>query len=156
MLRAPTAFEDLAGTLASTNTSYAATRRTVAALVGPGPFPEPRAVLAAGEHALRRAGWGYRAPALLALAERADEVETWRDPSVRDEQVLAGLRSLRGFGAFAAATALPLLGHRPRPLVLDGWLRAQVADAAPFAAMGRWAGTGVWLAATARRWRGPC
>ena len=79
-------------------------------------------------------------------------VERWREPSVPDDEVLAGLRALPGFGPFAAATALPLLGHRPRPVVLDGWLRRQVPDPEAYAPMGRWAGTGIWLAVTARRW----
>lgn len=150
VLRAPSAFEDLAGVLASTNTSYAATRRMVAGIVR-GAFPTPDEVLALGEDGLRAAGWGYRAPSLLVLAARAEEVETWRDPSVADDEVLAGLRSLPGFGPFAAASALPLLGHRPRPLVLDGWLRAQVDDPSAWDAMGRWAGTGLWLAVTRHR-----
>ncbi len=154
-VRAPTAFEDLVGTLASTNTSYAASRRMVAALV-PGAFPTAEQVARLGEQGLRARGWGYRAPALLHLARAVTDggldVERWRDLDVPDDEVLAGLRSLPGFGPFAAATALPLLGHRPRPLVLDGWLRRQVPDLEAYAPMGRWAGTGTWLAATARRW----
>jgi N-glycosylase/DNA lyase len=157
VLRAPTAFEDLAGTLAATNTSYRACQRMVAGLVGDGPFPTPDEVAARGEPALRAAGWGYRAPALLALArsaaDGAPDVERWRDPAVPDDEVLAAVRALPGFGPFAAATALPLLGGRPRPLVLDGWLRRQVPDPSVFAPMGRWAGTGAWLAVTAHRWR---
>ncbi|MBC7375158.1 MAG: hypothetical protein H7323_14315 [Frankiales bacterium] len=150
VLRAPTAFEDLAGVLASTNTSYAATRRMLAGIVRVA-FPTPDEVLTLGEADARAAGWGYRAPALLALAARAGEIEHWRTPEVDDDEVLAGLESLPGFGAYAAATALPLLGHRPRPLVLDGWLRRQVADPSVYAPMGRWAGTGLWLAVTAHR-----
>lgn len=47
---------------------------------------------------------------------------------------------------------MPLLG-RPRPLVLDGWLRTALGGAGDaelherYAAMGRWSGTGAWLAA---------
>lgn len=151
VLRSPSAFEDLAGTLASTNTSYASSRRMVAALAGAGPFPTPEQVLALGEDDLRRCGWGYRTRALLALA--ATDVEPWRDPALPDDEVLARVRALPGFGPFAAASALPLLGHRPRPLVLDGWLRQQVPDVSAYALMGPWAGTGVWLAVTRRRGR---
>lgn len=153
VLRAPTAFEDLVGTLASTNTSYAATRRRVAGLVGEGSFPTPAEVRALGEARLRALGWGYRAPHLVALA--AADLERWRDPAVPDDEVLAGLRALPGFGPFAAATALPLLGCRPRPLVLDGWLRARAGDgvAERLAPMGRWAGTGLWLEVTRARGR---
>ena len=155
VLRAPTAFEDLVGVLAATNASYAATRRMVAALVT-GAFPAPEEVAGLGEDGLRARGWGYRAPSLLhlatAVADGALDVERWRDLRVPDEVVLAGLRALPGFGPFAAASALPLLGGRPRPLVLDGWLRRSVPDPAVYAPMGRWAGTGLWLAITARRW----
>jgi N-glycosylase/DNA lyase len=155
VLRAPTAFEDLVGTLAATNASYAATRRMVAALVT-GAFPTADEVARLGEDGLRARGWGYRAPALLhlatAVADGALDVERWRDLRVPDAEVLAGLRALPGFGPFAAASALPLLGSRPRPLVLDGWLRRQVPDPAVYAPMGRWAGTGLWLGVTTRRW----
>ena len=156
VLRSPTALEDLVGTLASTNASYTASRRMVAALVGGGAFPDAGQVAALGEDGLRARGWGYRAVSLHALArDVADgrlDPERWRSPEVADEEVLAGVRSLAGFGAFAAATALPLLGHRPRPRVLDGWLRRQVPDPSAYDVMGRWAGTGLWLAVTSRRW----
>lgn len=155
VLRAPTAWEDLVGTLAATGTSYASTRRMVGALVT-GAFPMPEQVARLGEEGLRAAGWGYRAGALRHLAESvADglDVEAWRAPGLEDEEVLARLRALRGFGPFAAASALPLLGCRPRPLVLDGWLRRQVADPERFRALGRWAGTGLWLEVTAARGR---
>ena len=126
-------------------------------LRAPGPFPEPADVAALGEDALRARGWGYRAPSLLALARAVAEgrrdPQRWRDPAVEDDEVLAGLRGLDGFGPFAAATALPLMGPRPRPLVLDGWLRRQVPDPSSYEVMGRWAGTGLWLAVTAARWR---
>ena len=155
VLRAPTAFEDLVGTLAATNASYAATRRMVAALVTDA-FPTPDDVARLGEDGLRARGWGYRAASLLGLATGvADgvlDVERWRDPGVPDDEVLAGVCALPGFGPFAAASALPLMGLRPRPVAFDGWLRVQVPDPAAYAPMGRWAGTGMWLAVTARRW----
>lgn len=155
VLRSPSAWEDLVGTLAATNTSYAATRRRVGALVT-GAFPTPERVARLGEDGLRAAGWGYRAAALRRLAEGIGnglDVEAWRGGDLDDEQVLARLRALPGFGPFAAATALPLMGHRPRPLVLDGWLRQQVPDIERFRVLGRWAGTGLWLEVTAARGR---
>jgi N-glycosylase/DNA lyase len=155
VLRAPTAFEDLVGTLASTNTSYDASRRMVGALVDDA-FPTADELARLGEVGLRARGWGYRAPALLHLARAVAggglDVERWREPGVPDDEVLAGVRALPGFGPFAAATALPLLGHRPRPVVLDGWLRRRVPEPQAYAPMGRWAGTGIWLAVTAGRW----
>ena len=153
VLRSPTAFEDLAGTLAATNASYAATRRMTARLVGDGAYPLPEQVAALGEDGLRERGWGYRARSLLALAAAAEEVERLRDPALPDDEVLAALRALPGFGPFAAASALPLLGPRPRPWVLDGWLRQQAGPGAEqrLAPMGRWAGTGLWLEVTSGR-----
>ena len=151
LLRSPTAWEDLVGALAGTNASYAATRRMVASLVGSGPVP-------GAAEALERdlPGWGYRARSLRLVAERvaAGDVDpqSWCDLAVPDEQVLEELRALPGIGPFAAAQLLPLLGPRPRPVVLDGWLREQV-DPDDFAAMGRWAGSGMLLAVTARRGR---
>lgn len=150
VLRSPTAFEDLVAALASTNTSYAAARRVLSRLCDGGPLPLPEELT---EDRLRAAGLGYRAPWVLALAQA--DVEPLRDPAAPDDVVLAALRALPGFGPFAAATALPLLGHRPRPLVLDGWLREQAGpDAAErLAPMGRWAGTGLWLEVTRSRGR---
>lgn len=151
LLRSATAWEDLVGALASTNASYAASRRMIAGLVGGGSFPTPAQVLERAP-----AGWGYRASSLQRLAAlvAGGEVdpEAWRDLDVPDEQVLGALRALPGIGPFAAAQLLPLLGPRPRPVVLDGWLRAQV-DPADYAAMGRWAGSGMLLAVTAGRGR---
>lgn len=153
LLRSPTAWEDLVGALAATNASYAASRRMVAALVGDGPFPAPAEVL---ERDL--SGWGYRAASLSGLARRVVDgdvdPQAWCDLAVPDGQVLQELRALPGIGPFAAAQLLPLLGPRPRPVVPDGWLRTQV-DPDACAAMGRWAGSGMLLAVTARRGRVP-
>jgi len=150
LLSAP-AWEDLVGALASTNASYAATRRMVASLVGDGAFPTAAEVL---ERDL--SGWGYRAASLRRLAELVADGEVdpqaWCDLALPDTQVLQELRSLPGIGLFSAAQLLPLLGPRPRPVVLDDWLRAQV-DPDDYAAMGRWAGSGMLLAVTARRGR---
>ena len=156
LLRAPTPWEDLVGALASTNTSYASTRRAVGRLVGAGPFPTPEQVAATDPSSL---GWGYRARSLTRLAElvasRAVRPEEWLDPEVPDAEVLAAVRALPGFGPFAAAQVLPLLGPRPRPVVVDGWLRTRLAPGAQerYAPMGRWAGTGMWLEVTAGRVR---
>ncbi len=149
LLRSPTAWEDLVGALAATNASYAATQRMVRALVGDGPFPTPEQVR---ERDLT--SWGYRARALRGLAEQVAaglDVERWRDPAVPDDQVLREVRALPGFGPFAAAQVLPLLGTRPRPVVADAWLDRVGGPVEAWAAMGRWAGSGRWLAVTAAR-----
>lgn len=152
LLRSPTVWQDLVGALASTNTSYASTQRMLADLVGGGPFPAPAQVLDRDLTA-----WGYRAAALRELAETDVDPQRWLDPALPDEQVAAEIGALRGFGPYAVASVLPLLG-RPRPLLLDGWLRrAGGLDAreaaARYAPAGRWAGTCLWLEVTAR-WLG--
>ena len=150
VLRSPTAWQDLVGALAGTNASYAQTQRMVASLVD-GAFPSPAEVLGRD-----LTTWGYRAAALRETARRtvAGDVdpERWRDLAVPDAEVLAEVRSLPGFGPFAAAQLLPLLGLRPRPVVRDAWLERQV-DVGAFTAMGEWAGTGAWLAVTRHRGR---
>jgi hypothetical protein len=150
LLRSPTAWQDAVGVLASTNASYAATRRMVAALVADGPFPSPDEVTDLGEEELRRRGWGYRAPHLLALAARVDE--GWRDPTRSTAEVAAEVRALPGFGPFATASLLPLLG-RPRPLVADGWL-ARLVDVDDYRVLGEHAGTVMWLDVS-ERWISP-
>lgn len=153
-LRAPTVFQDLVGVLAGTRTSYSSTQGMLRALVGDGPFPSPEQV-----RAREPVGWGYRGPWLHALADRVLggwDPEALLDPAVPDEEVAAQVRASPGLGPFAVAQLMPLLG-RPRPLVLDGWLRRQLGGAddaalrARYAAMGRWAGTGAVLEATAAR-----
>ena len=149
LLRSPTAWEDLVGALAATNASYAATQRMVRGLVVGGTFPSPEQVL---ERDL--SAWGYRARSLRAVAERVArglDVERWRDLAVPDDEVLRQVRALPGFGPFAAAQVLPLLGPRPRPVVADAWLDVVGGPVEAYAAMGPWAGSGRWLAATASR-----
>ena len=158
VLRSPTVWQDLVGTLAGTRASYRSTQAMVRALVGDGPFPEPHQVL---DRDLTP--WGYRASWLRQLAEQVAgglDVEGLLDPRVGDEEVELRVRGLAGFGPFATAQLMPLLG-RPRPVVLDGWLRAQLGGASDaqvherYAALGRWAGTGAWLEVLAPRLTAP-
>jgi hypothetical protein len=144
-LRAGSVLEALAQALAGTNTSYRGTQAMMEQLVGDGPFPLPGQVPGRPLTA-----WGYRAPALLGAGRAVDEGldEGWPDAS--DEEVLSAVRRLPGFGPFAAASVLPLLG-RPRPLVLDRWLAQQVPDPGRYARYGRWGGTVLWLDVT-RTW----
>lgn len=147
-LRAASPFEALVQALAATNTSYCGTQAMLQELAGSGPLPSPGHVVGRD---LRR--WGYRRPALDALARSVDDGLTQDWSSLDDEDLQAQIRRLPGFGPFAAASVLPLLG-RPRPLVLDGWLARQVPDPAGYASLGRWAGTALWLDVS-RSWLGP-
>jgi 3-methyladenine DNA glycosylase/8-oxoguanine DNA glycosylase len=176
MLRSPEVFEDLAKTLATTNCSWALTRlmcrRLVDSLGAEGPegeraFPTPSAVADAGErHFVEVVRAGYRARAFVELAARYPELDVarWDDPAYDDADVLRDIRSLRGFGPYAAEGMLGLLG-RPRGLAIDSWVRAKLpgllgreamTDAEiteHFAPLGRWAGQGLWLELT-RDWFG--
>lgn len=158
VLRSPTVWQDVVGALAQVRSSYRGAQSRVRVLVGDGPFPTPQHV--AARTSLR--GWGFREPWLrgLATAVAGGDVdpERWLDPALDDAQVEAGLRALPGVGPFTAAQLLPLLG-RPRPLVLDGWLRDRLGGgtdtelADRYTAAGRWAGTAAWLDALAPRLR---
>jgi N-glycosylase/DNA lyase len=174
LLRSPTVFEDLAKTLATTNCSWALTkiicRRLVETLgaVGPGgelAFPTPESIVAAGaDHLASEVRVGYRARAFVELAEAvasgAVDPERWPDPALGDDEVLAEIRALHGFGPYAAEGMLGLLG-RPRGLALDAWIRARLPEilgresmtdgeiAERYASFGRWAGTALWLELTA-------
>lgn len=174
MLRSPTAFEDLAKQLATTNCSWALTglmcRRLVDSLGTEGPegehaFPTPDAVTKAGEEhfvTVVRAGYRARAFVELAAAYPSLDVAHWEDPDVTDDEVLREVQTLRGFGPYAAEGMLGLLG-RPRGLAIDSWVRAKLPRllgveslsdkeiAARYEPLGRWAGTGLWLELT-RDW----
>ncbi len=152
VLRSPTVWQDLLATLAGTRASYASTRAMLRSLPGPGPAQLLDADLAR---------WGFRGRWLRALAGSVAggwDPEGLQDASLDDAEVQRRVRALPGFGPFAAAQLAPLLG-RPRPVVLDGWLRSALGGAGEqdvrerFAGMGRWAGTGAWLAAVGPRLR---
>lgn len=143
-LRAATPFEAVVQALASTNTSYAGTQAMLRELCGSGPVPDPGAV-----EALALDRWGYRARSLRVIAREVDDDWGGWDP-LTDDETADRLLALPGIGRFAAAGALVLLG-RPRPLVLDGWLAAQVPDVTAYEALGRWGGEVLWLEVS-RRW----
>lgn len=176
MLRSPTAFEDLAKQLSTTNCSWALTRLMCRRLVdslgvegheGERAFPTPDAVAKAGEkHFVEVVRAGYRARAFveLATAYPSLDVARWESPELSDDDVVKELKSLRGFGPYAAEGMLGLLG-RPRGLAIDSWVRAKLPRilgrdamtdaeiAERYASLGRWAGAGLWLELT-RDWFG--
>lgn len=179
LLRSPSVFEDLVKTLTTTNCSWSLTtsmcRRLVDVLGARGPageraFPTAEALAGAGVDVLReeiRAGYRSGAFVELAAAVAAGSLDPERwlvgaPDAPADEEVLAEIQSLRGFGPYAGQGMLGLLG-RPRGLALDSWVRVKLprvlgrpgmtdADiAAHYAPYGRWAGTVLWLDLT-RDW----
>lgn len=173
LLRSPTVWEDLARMLATTNCSWALTRlmltRMVESLGETGPageraFPTREVVEEAGvTHFREVVRAGYRAESFVALARTAEPLEGWlaapNGPVTADEEVLAGIQRLRGFGPYAAEGMLGLLG-RPRGFGIDSWVRSklpvllgkdQLTDAEirdRYAGLGVWAGWGLWLELT--------
>ncbi len=130
LLASPSVFEDLVKTLCSTNCAFSATRRMIAALVdlGGGAFPTPAIVAAAGtQYLIDRVRMGYRARSLHELAAQivdgTFDAEALRAATgAQEEEVAARLSALRGFGPYAVAHAMQLLGFS-RPLILDSWTR---------------------------------
>jgi N-glycosylase/DNA lyase len=165
-LRAPTAFADAAMMLATTNCSWALTRRIVAALVERwgegGAFPSQAALAAVPEADLRRhASVGYRAPYLAALA-RGPDLEDLRRDARPTPDLRARLLDLPGFGPYAADNMLRLLG-RFEHLALDSWVRARWKKLHPrdrsveaaadrrFRRFREWKGLALWMHVT-RPW----
>ena len=169
LLRSPTLFEDAVKVVLTTNTTWRQTKAMVSRLVQglgePHPadprlraFPTPESILAAGEGYLgSEARLGYRAPAVLALAARAEEMEGLREAALTTEELRQQLLSFRGVGPYAAATLLMLLG-RYDFLAVDSELRSfttrkYFAGTPPAAAdlarlyqdWGRWQYLGYWL-----------
>uniref|UniRef100_E6PDY6 HhH-GPD n=1 Tax=mine drainage metagenome TaxID=410659 RepID=E6PDY6_9ZZZZ len=167
MLASPSVLEDLVKTLCSTNCAFSATRRMIAALVqlGGGAFPTAEMLRDAGAQTLiDDVRMGYRARSLFEVAERVCDgeldLESLRAAGgAREEAVAETLGSLHGFGPYAVAHAMQLLGFH-RPLILDSWTRPTYvrllgkrsrSDAAirrDFARYGAYAGLAFWLTLT--------
>ncbi|MHC4932852.1 MAG: DNA glycosylase family protein, partial [Planctomycetota bacterium] len=124
-LRAPTAFADAAMILATTNCSWALTRRMVGALVEGwgtrGAFPTQGRLAEVSASELRaRASVGYRAPYLAALA-RGPDLESLRTDRSTTAELRRRLCGLKGFGPYAAENMLRLLGDHFEHFALDSW-----------------------------------
>lgn len=136
LLRSPTAFEDMVKVLATTNTTWGGTKAMVANLVSmAGPrdaFPTPAEVAALGPDRLRDEGrWGYRAEYLAALARAiaGGEIDpgSWEGKEEPTEAVAGRVAALAGFGPYATAHVLALLGRYDR-IGVDTVFRAHVRE----------------------------
>ncbi|GAB5519092.1 MAG: hypothetical protein RhofKO_13430 [Rhodothermales bacterium] len=135
LVRSPSVFEDAFKTICTTNTTWWQTKTMVARTVehlGPAHadgsrcFPTVDVVRGAGVAFFKEVvRAGYRSEALVALAERADELEALHDGSLPTAEVRKRLLSFRGIGPYAAATMLMLLG-RYDALAIDSEVRAFV------------------------------
>ncbi|MGH3743739.1 MAG: hypothetical protein ACRDTP_02640 [Mycobacteriales bacterium] len=169
LLRSPTVWEDLARMLATTNCSWSLTKAMTTKLVdtlgeagpaGERAFPTRAAVRDAGAVHLRdvvRAG--YRAASFVDLAGTDLDVESWLDSPLTDDELSAQIRSLRGFGPYAAEGMLGILG-RPRGFAIDSWVRVKLPALLGkrsmtdeqirrrYRSFGRWAGWALWTELT--------
>ena len=140
LLSAPTVWEDLVKTLFTTNTTWRMTIQMTERVVtlgdeysgGGHAFPTAQrlaAMSAADLNAHVRAG--YRGDYLHLLATRIAkgelEVESWRDADLPSDEVYKRIKSLKGFGDYAAGNMLRLLGHFDR-LATDSVCRTVYKD----------------------------
>jgi 3-methyladenine DNA glycosylase/8-oxoguanine DNA glycosylase len=123
LLRSPTLFEDLVKVLATTNTQWSGTKAMVSKLVDlggeGGAFPGPERVAELGAARIRdRARWGYRAPYLVGLAKAIAtgklDLGSWESWQGTTGELEAEIRAVPGFGPYAAAHVLTLLGRYDR------------------------------------------
>jgi N-glycosylase/DNA lyase len=125
-------------------------------------FPSPERVAELAPEALGEAiRAGYRSAYLhdlaTGIADGRLDVEAWAEPGLPAAELLARLRSLKGFGPYAAGTMLKLLGGFDQ-LALDtaarGTFAARYRGGAPatdreiaahYEPYGEWRGLVLWM-----------
>ncbi len=126
VLRSPTFFEDVLKTILTTNTLWAATKRMNLNLIAyfgePHPgndtkaFPRPERIASSNQKVLREVvRVGYRAPAILELAQRVSagelDLEAFKTSGLPTPELRKELLKIRGVGPYAAANLLMILGR---------------------------------------------
>lgn len=135
VLRSPTFFEDVLKTILTTNTLWAATKRMNNNLIasfgdpladsGCQAFPAPARIAASRERFLRQTvRVGYRAPAILELAQRVRagelDLESFKASALPTLELRRELMKINGIGPYAAANLLMILG-RSDFIPVDSW-----------------------------------
>lgn len=131
LLAGPSLYEDVIKSVCGTNITWPQAVTAIGRIVTlgtSGAFPEPEALLAAGEDRLRTlARVGYRAPFLVSLARAGAEGELARldaaAPGLEGDELVARLRALPGVGPATAAYLCLLLGRYDRPGVDSATIR---------------------------------
>lgn len=170
LLVSPTVWEDLAKTLLTTNTTWSATIHMVRRLNSLGKehsdgshaFPTPeRIALMPLEQFNDHVKAGYRGAYLHELAcsivDGNLKPETWRTERISGDDLFRRIKSIKGFGAYAAGSMCRLLGKFDR-LGLDSVCRAMFKDkhnnGKPasdkeienlYAEYGEWSGLAIWM-----------
>jgi N-glycosylase/DNA lyase len=93
-------------------------------------YPDPEALAAAGETALRECGLGYRAPFLhrAALALASGSVDPLSVAGLPDADALTALCSLHGVGEKIASCALLFAWERHGMFPIDVWIERALRD----------------------------
>ncbi|HUF08314.1 MAG TPA: hypothetical protein VMO47_03270 [Rhodothermales bacterium] len=170
LLRSPTVWEDLAKTLMTTNTTWAMTTQMVRRLCRLGDpydenlfaFPPPERIASMSRNDLsEQVRAGYRNAYLHELAESIAsgkvDPESWAGEHLPTDELRKRVRSLKGFGPYAAGTILKLLGSFDE-LALDsaartmftkefsGGVRPHDRDiASHYESYGEWRGLVIWM-----------
>jgi 3-methyladenine DNA glycosylase/8-oxoguanine DNA glycosylase len=169
MLSAPTVWEDLVKTLLTTNTTWNMTIQMCRRLVtlgepyagGGHAFPTAKHIASLQTDELNaHVRAGYRGAYLHLLATRVVsgelDIESWRGADLSADEVYKRVKSLKGFGDYAAGSVLKLLGHFDR-LATDTECRAvykKINGDTPFTdkdivcyyePFGRWRGLIQWM-----------
>ncbi len=170
ILISPSLWEDLAKTLLTTNCSWAYTVQMSGRLcqlgaahpsvAGCHAFPTPRRIAAMpGDDFAVQVRAGYRGAWLHELARKIDsgeiDLEAWR--RLDGDGLFAAVKSLKGFGDYAAGTIARMYGHFDR-LAIDsachaifaarhnGGVKAEAkAIEAHYARFGKWQGLVMWM-----------
>jgi len=170
ILIAPTVWEDLAKVLFTTNTSWAQTIQMSARLCSLGKphltipdthaFPTAQTIAEMdfdnlSEHL--RAGYrtAYLHELALQIADGSVDVESWRN--LNGDDLYKAVKSLKGFGDYAAGTMVRMLGHFDK-LAIDSACREMYATLhnngdkgtdkdikAHYARYGNWKGLMMWM-----------
>ncbi|MEO1496817.1 MAG: endonuclease III domain-containing protein [Planctomycetota bacterium] len=119
LFRSPTLFEDMVKTITNCNVAWPSTVRMNRLLVdrlGDGAFPTPAQLARLTPSRLKaRCGVGYRAKRIVGLARRFDSGDldpAWFESPERSvDELRTAIRALDGFGPYATANVLQLLGH---------------------------------------------
>ena len=129
LLAGPSLYEDVVKAICGTNTTWrqaVVTINRIGALGADGAFPEPDAILRAGQDWMRaEARIGYRAASLIAAARAAidgtlAEIEA---DSADGERAYERLLELAGVGPATAGFLVLLMGHFDRPAVDSATIR---------------------------------
>ena len=138
LLRSATVFEDMVKTLCTTNCSWSLTRKMVGNLVeklgepagrGARAFPTVKAMAAVDEGFYRNEiKAGYRSPFFVELSQKVAggelDPETFLTSDLPTPELKKEIKTIKGFGDYAADNLLKLLG-RNDGLALDSWLRSR-------------------------------